>query len=198
MKKLYNIFDESYPQSKFDKAMNTLKSFAFAIGLIFFLLVVAYIIKQNTSIVFYNKINPIAVFLQNHGVNFKVIWNDCSPYIVGWFVLAFVPLVMWSVRNYKISIREEFRNEYLTKTTSKLLTLNLEIDELKASNNKLRTEKKDQNDNILMYIRDTNLEIFELKTANKILRESNMRLFEKTPSARLRDEKGHFLPKPKK
>ena len=166
MKKLYNIFNESYPQSKFDKAMNTLKYFAFVIGLIFFLLVVAYIIKQNTSIVFYNKINPIAVFLQNHGVNFKVIWNDCSPYIVGWFVFAFVPLVMWSYNNYKRSLREEYRNEYLIKTTSKLISLHQELDELKA--------------------------------ANKILRESNMRLFEKTPSARLRDEKGHFLPKPKK
>lgn len=194
MKKLYNIFDESYPQSKFDKAINTLKSFAFVIGMIFFLLVLAFIVGEYSNIEFYNKINPVAVFLQNHGVNFKVIWNDCSPYIVGWFVFAFVPLVMWSANNYKRSLREE----YLVKTTSKLGYLNLEIDELKASNNKLRTEKKDQNDNILMYIRDTNLEIFELKTANKILRESNMRLFEKTPSARLRDEKGRFLPKPKK
>ena len=194
MKKLYNIFDENYPQSKFDKAMNTLKSFAFVIGLIFFLLVIAYIIKQNTSIVFYNKINPIAVFLQNHGVNFKVIWNDCSPYIVGWFVFAFVPLVMWSYNNYKRSLREE----YLVKTTSKLCALNLEIDELKASNDKLRAEKKHEYEMFNEYRKDAIAEKEDLRQANKILRESNMRLFEKTPAARLRDEKGHFLPKPKK
>ena len=166
MKKLYNIFDENYPQSKFDKDMNTMKSFVFVIGMIFFLLVLAFIVGEYSNIEFYNKINPVAVFLQNHGVNFKVIWNDCSPYIVGWFVFAFVPLVMWSANNYKRSLREEYRNEYLIKTTSKLISLNQELDELKA--------------------------------ANKILRESNLRLFEKTPAARKKDSKGRFLPKPKK
>ena len=58
MKKLHNIFDENYPKSKFDKAMNGVKFLVSVIGMLFFLLVIAYIIKQNTSIVFYNKINP--------------------------------------------------------------------------------------------------------------------------------------------
>lgn len=162
MKKLYNIFDEkTYPKSKFDKFMEKVTAMVILVGFIFFLLIIVSIIKQNISIEFYNKINPIA-FFKTHGVNFKVIWNDCSPYIVAWFVFVFVPLVMWSANNYKLSLR----NEYLVKTTSKLCALNLEIDELKA--------------------------------ANKILRESNMRLFEKTPAARLRDEEGKFLPKLKK
>ena len=38
-------------------------------------------------------------------------------------------------------------------------------------------------------------EVRLLKKENKILREANARLFEKTASARKRDAKGHFLPK---
>ena len=38
-------------------------------------------------------------------------------------------------------------------------------------------------------------EVELLKIENRILREANARLFEKTASARSRDEKGHFLPK---
>ena len=184
MKKLYNIFDEkNYSKSKFDKLMDTLKSFAFVIGIAFFFSI---IVRSIYPYVF--------EFVKSHGVNFKVIWNDCSPYIVGWFVFAFVPLVMWSANNYKRSLREE----YLVKTTSKLCALNLEIDELKASNDKLRAEKKHEYEMFDEYRKDTTSELADLRQANKILRESNMRLFEKTPAARLRDEKGHFLPKPKK
>lgn len=38
-------------------------------------------------------------------------------------------------------------------------------------------------------------EVTVLRKENKILREANQRLFQKTPAARQRDSKGHFLPK---
>jgi len=133
MKKLYNIFDEkSHSQFKFDRTMNRLKSFALAIGLLFFAFVVFKMMKEY-NIVFFNKINPISTFLQNHGVNLKVIWNDCSPYILGWFVFAFTPLVLWSARNYKHSIKLE----YIIKTAEKLSEKDKEIDKLKAENDML-------------------------------------------------------------
>lgn len=37
--------------------------------------------------------------------------------------------------------------------------------------------------------------VTELEKANKVLRDSNLVLFQKTPAARKRDAKGHFLPK---
>jgi len=41
-------------------------------------------------------------------------------------------------------------------------------------------------------------EVTVLRKENKILREANARLFEKSAAARKRDEKGHFLPKNQK
>jgi len=38
-------------------------------------------------------------------------------------------------------------------------------------------------------------EVSMFRRENKILREANARLFEKTAAARSRDAKGHFLPK---
>lgn len=172
MKKLHNIFDENYPKSKFDKAMNGVKFPVFVIGMLFFLLVIAYIIRQNTSIVFYNKINPVAVFLQNHGVNFKVIWIDCSPYIVAWFVFAFVPLVMWSANNYKRSLRDE----YLVKTTSKLIALNSEVDEQKAANKILREsnmKRFEYSIELKKSFADAVAEINKLVAENKLLESCN-------------------------
>lgn len=172
MKKLHNIFDENYPKSKFDKAMNGVKFLVSVIGMLFFLLVIAYIIKQNTSIVFYNKINPIAVFLQNHGVNFRVIWIDCSPYIVAWFIFAFVPLVMWSANNYKRSLRDE----YLVKTTSKLIALNNEIDEQKAANKILREsnmKRFEYSIELKKSFADAVSEIKKLVAENKLLESCN-------------------------
>lgn len=38
-------------------------------------------------------------------------------------------------------------------------------------------------------------EVSTLRRENRILSEANARMFEKTPAARSRDAKGHFLPK---
>jgi len=147
MKKLYNIFDASYPESKFNYFMDKCLTIAFWIGISVF-----------ASIAIRFSYLPIINFAMTHSINFTAIWADISIWLCLWLISVCF-LVIWAANNYRISIRED----YLVRTTSKLIALNNEIDELKA--------------------------------ANKILRESNARLFDRTPAARKRNLKGQFLPK---
>lgn len=93
----------------------------------------------------------IIYFVENHSTNWPLIWSDCSPYIC---ILLFVNLfvVIWLAKNYKYSIK----NEYLLRTTVKLSSLQVIIDELTAKNKSLEEKlnqsvrKRDEKGHFLM------------------------------------------------
>lgn len=85
-------------------------------------------------------------------INYAAIWSDLSIYVCLWLV-AFVLITVWAAKNYKNSIREE----YLTKTTSKLCAMAAEIDQLTAE----RDHYKSAFD---QYYKDINAELIETRS----------------------------------
>lgn len=174
MKKLLNLDRNSYPKSKFEKFMTNISGYVFLTGLVLFALVIFRLVFENTNHQFFNHINPVSYFFQNHAFNYKVIWSDLSPYLCLWLIFMCV-LTVFAANNYRRSIRDE----YLTKTTSKLIALNQEIDELKASNDFI-------NEAFASYRAD----------ATNQLADKQKRIdYYSEKYDRKRDLKGHFLPK---
>lgn len=129
-------------------------------------------------------------FIENHGINWPLIWSDCSIYAFIWlFLICFI--VIWAAKNYKDAIREEYlvkkdyiQNEYLEKTTSKLCAMTTSLDKLTDENKFLHQVFAD-------YKNDATNELIEKQTKINDLEEENKKL---SMSVRKRDEKGHFLP----
>lgn len=166
MKKLYNIFNEkTYSSLKFERAMNRVKLFAFIIGMLFFALI-AFNCAKESNIAFYNKINPVATFLHNHGIDLDVILSDVSPYIVGLFLFVLMPLIMWLNHKYRRSIQYE----YIIKTAAKLSEKDKEINEQKAANKILREsnmKRFEENIELKKSFEDAVAEIKLLKASNQ-------------------------------
>jgi hypothetical protein len=142
-------------KSQFEKSMNIVSGIVLIFGLLFFLsIVLRLVFEQFNCYPFCAIVN----FIQTHSINFPAIWADISIWLCIWLI-SFSLVVILAANNYRRSIRED----YLVRTTSKLIALHNEID--------------------------------ELKSANKILRESKAKLFDRTPAARSRNLKGQFLPK---
>lgn len=68
------------------------------------------------------------------GINWSVIWADSSIYICTWLI-SMIVLTIWSARNYRNSVREE----YLVKVTSARIAWEEEREKLE-SENRLLTE----------------------------------------------------------
>lgn len=110
--------------------------------------------------------------IENQGVNWQLIWTDISIYVCVMLIIDIV-FVIYAAKNYK----NNWREHYLVKTTSKLCTLNCEIDRLTSQNKFLRDAFTD-------YKKDVEVRINELAEENKKL----------SASVRKKDEKGHYLP----
>jgi len=110
--------------------------------------------------------------IENQAINWELIWTDISIYVC-FMLLIDIVFVIYAAKNYK----NNWREHYLVKTTSKLCTLNCEIDRLTSENKFLREAFTD-------YKKDVEVRINELAEENKKL----------SMSVRKKDEKGHYLP----
>lgn len=177
MKKSLNILDQkNYSTSKFESMMNKVSVKVLLIGLILFMMIIIRLVFDQVNTPFFNKINPISSFFENHGINPNVIWIDTSPFLCVW-LLSVCILTIWGSNNYKRAIRDE----YNVKTTSKLISLNQEIDELKAAN-------KFIDEAFRSYRNDVKDELLEKQKRIDYYSEKY---------DRIRDSKGHYLPKNK-
>lgn len=110
--------------------------------------------------------------IENQGANWELIWTDISIYVCV-MLAANIIFVIYAAKNYKNNLREH----YLVKTTSRLCALNCEIDRLTSENKFLHESFTD-------YKKDVEIRINNLAEENKKL----------SASVRKKDEKGHYLP----
>lgn len=175
MKKLSNSV-KSCQTSKFESLMNRISSAILIIGLVFFLSTIVRLFLDQLHINLFGKLNPVFLFIENHGINYGVIWSDISPFVCLWLTFICIIIIL-AANNFKKSIRDE----YSVKTTSKIIFLNQQIDELEAAN-------KLVNEAFRKYRNDTNAELTE--------RQKRIDYYSERYD-RVRDSKGHFLPKNK-
>lgn len=110
--------------------------------------------------------------IENQGANWALIWSDISIYMCV-MLAANIVFVLYAAKNYK----NNWREHYLVKTTSKLCALICEIDRLTSENVFLHEAFKS-------YKNDIEIKIYDLEEENKKL----------SASVRKKDEKGHYLP----
>lgn len=80
---------------------------------------------MKTLITFFESFsNVLESDIRSFAINWPVIWSDSSIYVCFWLVV-FCLIVIWAANNYRRSVRDE----YLVKTTSKLVHLHGLIDE---------------------------------------------------------------------
>jgi len=84
----------------------------------------------------------LITFFENTGVNWSVIWSDCSPYLCAWlFILLILSLIL--IKNYNTDLK----NKQTVKLNEKICSLEFANKELSAKNNDLtirlqKTERK--------------------------------------------------------
>ena len=126
MKQAYKNLEKS----QFERLGDKFQTVVLWTGVLFFASLLCRVLYEETAYrPFFNQFNPVVKFLINHSINYRLIWFHISPIICIWCIGAVI-VAIWAAKNYVSSIREE----YLIKTTSKLCSLNTEIDELKAMN----------------------------------------------------------------